>query len=486
MPTTIIVGAGPAGLTTAYELLRLNESSVTLEAEDRVGGLASTFNYRGYSFDYGGHRFFTKVPYIQDIWQEILGEDLLLRDRLSRIHYNEKFFDYPLRPLNALSGLGIWQSFLVVLSYMKARVNPVQEEENFEQWVSNRFGYRLYNIFFKTYTEKVWGMPCHDITADWASQRIKNLSLGKAIRNSLWTRSATNKKEVITSLIDRFLYPRLGPGMMWERCADLLQQNKQTVLTKVRAEGLRHAKKQVNAVIARDDGGKMIEIDGDNFVSTVPLRCLINMLDPLPPDKIVSAANQLRFRDYMVVNLILKDENLFPDNWIYIHSPEVKVGRIQNYKNWSPEMVPDSRYTSLGLEYFLSEKDDEWRWSDEQLIDRAVRECVQIGLVDPQNFVDGRVLRKRFAYPVYDHTYRHNRSIVRRYLESFSNLQTIGRNGLHCYNNQDHSMLTGIYAARNILGADYDVWSVNTERSYHENGIGAKGKVEQRFVPKQI
>lgn len=486
MSHTVIIGAGPAGLTAAYELSKLGEHSTVLEADDQVGGLSRTVTYRGYRFDIGGHRFFSKVPLINKLWQEILGEEFLVRPRMSRIHYRNHYFDYPLKPLNALAGLGPVEALLVGLSYTKAKCFPHQEETNFEQWVSNRFGYRLYEIFFKTYTEKVWGIPCKEISADWAAQRIKNLSLSEALRSALFKTNHSASGEIITTLIDQFHYPQYGPGMMWERCAALVSQSGNEIVSQVRVERIRHRHGRVDCVYGRTPEGQLVEFGGDHVISTMPVRELINALDPPPPENVVRAANALRYRDYLTVVLMVKREAVFPDNWIYIHSPEVKLGRIQNYKNWSPHMVPDGSRTSLGLEYFLWDKDEEWTWPQERLIDVGIRDCVQIGLIDPSEVEDGTVVRMEKAYPVYDQIYQDHLATVREYLSGITNLQLIGRNGQHRYNNQDHSMLTGVYAARNIAGAAYDVWSVNVEQEYHEEGAAKDVSVGERAVPTAV
>ena len=486
MSDAIIIGAGPAGLTSAYELAKLGYSSTVLEADKQVGGLSRTVNYRGYRFDIGGHRFFSKVPLINELWQEMLREEFLLRSRMSRIHYRGKFFDYPFKATNALANLGPIEAFLVMLSYSKAKVLPSAEESNFEQWVSNRFGRRLYEIFFKTYTEKVWGIPCSEISADWAAQRIKNLSLHEAVRNALFGAGRSKDGEIITTLIDSFHYPRFGPGMMWEHCEEKLSAQGNETLRGIFVDQIRHRHGRVECIYGHNAQGERVEFGGEHFISTMPLRSLIRALSPAPPDKVLEAANYLRYRDYLTVVLIAKRENVFPDNWIYIHSPEVKMGRVQNYKNWSPEMVPDPSRTSLGLEYFLWDKDDEWNWSNDRLIELGIRECAQIGLAQPDEIEDGTVVRMKKAYPVYDQKYQESVDIVRSYLETVGNLQTVGRNGLHRYNNQDHSMLTGVYAARNIAGEKNDVWSVNTEMEYHEEirDISQSGdrKVPQRIV----
>lgn len=468
MSHAIVIGGGPAGLTAAYELSKLGITSSVVEADRQVGGLSRTVNYRGYRFDIGGHRFFTKVPLINELWHEILGEDFMLRSRLSRIHYGGHFFDYPLKATNALTGLGPVEAFLVGLSFTKAKLFPQADETNLEQWVANRFGHRLYEIFFKTYTEKVWGIPCTEISADWAAQRIKNLSLPEAVRNAIFSSNRSKDGAIITSLIDQFNYPRLGPGMMWERCEELLEKQGNHTIRGVKVEKIRHRRGHVECVYGRTHEGESIEFRGDHFISTMPLRSMIRALSPAAPEEIIEAANTLRYRDYLTVVLIAKREKVFPDNWIYIHSPEVKMGRIQNYKNWSPYMVPDQARTSLGLEYFLWDKDEEWQWPEDRLVELGIQECSQIGLIERDEVEDGTVVRMKKAYPVYDQLYQESLVKIRRYLETFDNLQTVGRNGLHRYNNQDHSMLTAVYAARNIAGAQHDVWAVNTEQEYHE------------------
>jgi len=476
MSQAIVIGGGPAGLTAAYELSKLGIGSTILEADRQVGGLSRTVNYRGYRFDIGGHRFFTKVPLIDQLWHEILGEDFMLRSRLSRIHYRGHFFDYPLKATNALAGLGPVEALIVGLSFTKAKMFPLADETNLEQWVANRFGHRLYEIFFKTYTEKVWGIPCTEISADWAAQRIKNLSLPEAVRNALFSTHKSKNGDVITSLIEQFNYPRLGPGMMWERCEEILERQGNPTVNGIKVDKVRHRHGRVECVYGHTKEGEQVEFNGDHFISSMPLRSLIRSLSPAAPDEVIAAANTLRYRDYLTVVLIAKREKVFPDNWIYIHSPEVKMGRIQNYKNWSPYMVPDQARTSLGLEYFLWDKDEEWGWSHERLVELGIKECSQLGLIERDEVEDGTVVRMKKAYPVYDQHYQNSLSIVRNYLETIENLQTIGRNGLHRYNNQDHSMLTAVYAARNIVGEKHDVWAVNTEQEYHEESRAASEK----------
>jgi len=481
---TLVIGAGPGGLSAAYELGKLGLRSTVLEADDQVGGLARTVTYRGYRFDGGGHRFFSKVPLINRVWSEILGEDFLLRQRLSRIRYRDHYFDYPLKPLNALRGLGPVEALVVGLSYGKARLFPHRPEGNFEQWVVNRFGHRLYEIFFKTYTEKVWGMPCNEISPNWAAQRIKNFSLSEALRSTLLNSGRTKSGEIITTLIEEFHYPKYGPGMMWERCADLVAQQGTDTVLGTRVERIRHRHGRIESVFAWRATGERVEFAGDHVISCMPIRDLVGALDPPAPEPVQRAAASLRYRDHLTVALIAKRESIFPDNWIYIHSPDVKVGRIQNYKNWSPDMVPDPSRTSLGLEYFFWDTDEEWTWSSERLIETGIRDCARIGLLDPAEVEDGRVLRMEKAYPVYDRDYLGHMATIRAYLGGFANLQLIGRNGQHRYNNQDHSMLTGILAARNIAGGSYDVWSVNVEQTYHEEERGAAAS--ERLSPRRV
>ena len=485
MSKTIIIGAGPAGLTAANELLTLGHPAEVYEMDAVVGGISRTAQYRGYRFDIGGHRFFTKVPAVQELWEEVLGDDLLERPRLSRIYYNDKFFDYPLKPLNALRGLGPIEAGRVGLSYLWAQVAPHPTENNFEEWVSNRFGRRLFEVFFKTYTEKVWGMPCTEISADWAAQRIKNLDLFKAVKNSLI--GSAGDREVITTLIDRFHYPRLGPGMMWERLTERLRDSGTPVHLETPVKELHHRDSRITAVtVGAADGGGDRELPADHVISSMPLRELLLSFSPPPPAEVRQAANRLRYRDFLTVVLIVRQEDVFPDNWIYIHSPDVRVGRVQNFGSWSPEMVPDASTTSLGLEYFVQEGDDLWSSSDEALLELGARELAVLGLAPEESVVDGTVVRMPKAYPVYDDVYKEVLALIRGYLSGFPNLQVIGRNGQHRYNNQDHSMLAGMLAARNVLGESHDVWAVNVEQEYHEEVSDGEVKVEDRLTPERL
>jgi protoporphyrinogen oxidase len=482
----VIIGAGPAGLTAAHELLELGKSAIVLEADHQVGGISRTVEYKGFRFDIGGHRFFSKVEMVRNWWDRMLPNDFLVRPRLSRIFYDDKFFDYPLKPMKALRSLGLLEAIRIGISYVTIKLFPHREEHNFEQWVSNRFGRRLYQIFFKTYTEKVWGMPCSEIGADWAAQRIKNLDLLTLVRTAFLGNKRSSSK-VVTTLIDEFNYPRLGPGMMWERVTEVIGERGCPVEFGNHVERIAHSDGSVGSVFARTNEG-LREVFGSDFISTMPVRDLFEALDPPPPAEALQAARDLRYRDFLTVGLILDCADPFPDNWIYIHSDSVRVGRIQNFKAWSPEMLPDPSRSCIGLEYFVQENDDLWTMADDDLIALGARETASLGLIQAGDVIDGVVIRMPKAYPVYDRDYQKRLDVIRSYLEGLSNLQLIGRNGQHRYNNQDHSMVTAIYAARNIAGAEYDVWGVNVEDEYHEeaNAKESTGSAGDRLVPQRL
>jgi protoporphyrinogen oxidase len=461
-----IIGAGPAGLTAAHVMSRAGMTVHVLEADHIVGGIARTVEYKGFRFDIGGHRFFTKVRAVEDLWRRMLGPDLIERPRLSRIYYDGRFFDYPLKAGNAMRGLGPWRMAAIAASYARARLAPIRPEVSFEDWVVNRFGRRLYETFFKSYTEKVWGIPCTEITAQWAAQRIKGLSLWTAAREMLRGGGGSG----IRTLIDKFTYPRLGPGMMWEAFARELTAAAGSRLTfGAHVSRIHHAGGRITAVEYDGPGGAARE-PVESLISTMPLRQLVEALWPPPPDEVLAAARQLKYRDFFTVALIIDQAEVFPDNWIYIHDPGVKLGRVQNFKNWSPEMVPDASKTCLGLEYFCFEGDGLWSMPDRDLIELGRRELGAIGLVDPRRVVDGTVVRMPKAYPVYDRGYEQALERVRTYLATLPNLQAAGRNGLHKYNNQDHSMVTAMLAASALMGGRGDPWLVNVEDDYHETG----------------
>ena len=459
----IVIGAGPAGLTGARELARQGLSPVVFEQGSIVGGLARTETYRGFHFDMGGHRFFTKVEEVQKLWREVLGEEFLRRPRLSRIYYHGRFFKYPLKPLDALAGLGAREATHVIGSYLWWQVFPHEREETFEEWVTNRFGRRLFEVFFKSYTEKVWGIPCSTLRAEWAAQRIKDLSLRSAIVGMFLKPQTTVK-----TLIEEFDYPRLGPGMMWRSVAEEIRKLDGSVRLDSEVIELRRSGRRVESVVVSTDGVEEV-VAAAHVLSSMPVRALIERLSPPAPPPVVEAARRLAYRDFLTVCLIVDAPALFPDNWIYVHAPEVKVGRIQNFKNWSPDMVPDPGKTSLGLEYFCHEGDALWRMSDAELIRLGTEELERIGLIRGASVLDGCVFRVPKAYPVYDPEYRQSLATIRAFVDDLENLQTIGRNGLHRYDNQDHAMVTGLLAVRNLThGEHHDLWEVNTDPEYHE------------------
>jgi len=477
MKTTVaIIGAGPAGLTAAYLLSKKEVAVTVLEADPvYVGGISRTATYKGFHFDIGGHRFFSKSKAVEDLWSEILPRDMLDRPRLSRIFYGGKFFAYPLKPFEALTKLGILRSSLCVLSWLKARLLPIRHPQNFEEWVCNQFGKRLFETFFKSYTEKVWGMTCKEISADWAAQRIKGLSLGSAIRNALFPqRQTTNKTKVIKTLINSFKYPRKGPGMMWETCAKKVQEMGGAIAMGCKVTGCAYdeiARKWT--VQFRDRVGCEQTLEAEHVISSAPLRELVHGLVPAVSNRTREAAERLKYRDFLTVMLILKERYMFADNWIYIHDPSVKVGRIQNFRSWSPEMVPDPEKACYGLEYFCFEHDGLWASSDEELLDLARRELEKIGLVRAGDVIDGCVVRQKKAYPVYDDDYGRHVETIREELEDrFPTLHLVGRNGMHKYNNQDHAMMTAMLCVENILADQkiYDLWQVNADAEYHEVG----------------
>jgi protoporphyrinogen oxidase len=436
---------------------------VIVERDTVVGGISRTVAHQGYLFDIGGHRFYTKVSLVEQIWHEVLGKDLLARPRQSRIYYKGQFLNYPLLPGEALQKLGIFESARCGLSFLKARLLPIRPEKDLESWITNRFGRRLFEIFFKTYTEKVWGMSCKEIGADWAAQRIRGLSLSSLVLNAL--RPKRGKEAEIKTLIQEFLYPRKGPGMMWERLHEQLEAAGTKVVFNAEVRGSEWG----------PDGVKCVKTAAGDFpathvISTVPIQQLIRALKPAAPDYLAPAAAKFRYRDFVTVALFIEARHLFSDNWIYVHEPGVKVGRIQNFKNWSPEMVPDDSKSCLGLEYFCQEGDELWNMPDADLVALATKELAELGLAKKEQIIGGAVVRMPKAYPVYDDHYKGGLELVRRFLDEVPGLQLVGRNGMHRYNNQDHSMLTGVFAARNILGAHYDLWEANVDEEYLEEG----------------
>jgi protoporphyrinogen oxidase len=480
----VIVGAGPAGLTAGCEALEAGWGVTVLEKDpDYVGGISRTVRQGGYRFDIGGHRFFSKSGEITAWWRKRLPDDFIKVRRMSRIYYRRKFFDYPLKPWNALSNLGVMTSIACVLSYAWARLFPRRPERSFEDWVTNRFGRRLFLIFFKTYTEKIWGISTGELSADWAAQRIRGLSLSKAIFNALRGKRGEGGP-VIKTLVDSFEYPRLGPGQMWEKAASDIRSQGGKVELGLRVSKIRHEAGRVKSVETVGQDGRIRSFEAEQFVVSMPLRETVQAFDPPLPGLAIAAAGRLRYRDFITVAIVVEGENPFPDNWIYIHEPGVKLGRVQNFGNWSQAMVGRPGTTCLGLEYFCFEGDGLWSMPDSGLIDLGKRELAELGLVREGQFREGTVVRVEKAYPIYDPGYQENVAAVRDALAAFANLHVVGRNGMHKYNNQDHSMMTAILAVRNMAGGRFNLWNVNTDAEYQEES--AISDKSGRQVPERL
>jgi protoporphyrinogen oxidase len=492
---TIVIGAGPAGLTGAYTLAKHGRDVLVLEQDETyVGGISRTASYKGFLFDIGGHRFFSKSKEIVDLWNELLPDDFLDRPRLSRIYYRDKFYAYPLKAFEALKNLGLVESALCVASYAYAKALPVTAPRSFHQWVRNQFGERLFGIFFKTYTEKVWGMSCDEISADWAAQRIKGLSLGAAVVDGL-KRSLRRGKRAASggtakTLIESFRYPRRGPGMMWEAAARKMQKLGGRLLMGRKVERLAYdetTRLWTVSVVSADGAAESYR--ARHVLSSAPLREVMNALEPKPLS--LFNARALQYRDFLTVVLIGRPQTELPDNWVYIHDPSVQVGRVQNFKSWSPEMIADGVSTCLGLEYFCFEGDGLWNAADGDLVALAKAEIDKIGLMNAADVYDACVVRQPKAYPVYDEAYAENVKAIRLEIATrFPTLHPIGRNGMHKYNNQDHAMMTGMLTALNIVAGRtvYDVWGVNEDAEYTEQGVSGaeQALASERLVPKRV
>jgi protoporphyrinogen oxidase len=490
-----IIGAGPAGLTAAYLLTKKGYTVTVIEKDPHyVGGISRTVEHEGFRFDIGGHRFFSKAKEVVDLWNEILPDDFIQRPRMSRIYYEGKFYSYPLRAFEALWNLGIIRSTLCMASFAKAQMFPKKNVRSFQDWTVNQFGHKLFSIFFKTYTEKVWGMPCDEMSADWAAQRIKGLSLGAAVLDGLKRSLGLNKRPndgmATKTLLETFRYPRLGPGMMWEAARDKIIAGGNRILMGQSLKQL--AQDQVTGrwrVTATSKDGAEIVINAAHVISSAPMRELAGRIHPLPTT--LGEALDLKYRDFLTVALMIKSEDLFPDNWIYIHDSKVKVGRIQNFRSWSPEMVPDQDIACVGLEYFCFEGDGLWSATDAELVELAKTEMGLLGLCRADQVVGGAVVRQEKAYPVYDDAYAENVRVMREELEAkYPTLHLVGRNGMHRYNNQDHAMMTAMLTVRNIEAGMrvYDIWGVNEDAEYHESGDEGEraALASERLVPGRI
>jgi protoporphyrinogen oxidase len=462
--TTLVLGGGPAGLTAGYLLGQANRNALVFEADDQVGGIAKTVERDGYRFDLGGHRFFTKSIEVDTLWHEVLGDEFLRRPRMSRIYWNNRYLDYPLRGPDVIRKLGPVELARCMGSYARAAARRNKVDDSLEDWVSNRFGRRLFELFFKSYTEKVWGVPTTEIRAEWAAQRIKGLSFFSAAKAAFFG----NKDNKVKSLISEFNYPRYGPGQMWEAMRGAIEEQGGEVRLDARVESMELEDSRIAAVVV---GGETFEAP-EAVISSLPLREVVEMISPAAPHSVIDAARGLRYRDFLTVALVLDGADPFPDNWIYIHEPSVRVGRIQNFRSWSPWMVPDPDKACVGLEYFCFAGDDLWTMDDDALVALAANELERLRLAPAASVDRGFAIRVPKAYPIYDADYAERVETIRSWLDGIENLQQVGRNGLHRYNNSDHSMLTAMRAVDNLLtGAHHDIWAVNAESVYHETDV---------------
>lgn len=458
----VILGAGPSGLGAGYEFAKHQQPVTIFDTHSIIGGLARTINFNGNLFDVGPHRFYTKDKTVLKLWEETLGKDFLHVPRLTRIYYRNRFFDYPIKAGNVLQNLGLFETGLMLLSYFWAMIMPKKKAISFEDWISQKFGKKLYRTFFKTYTEKVWGVPCNQIDARWAAQRIKGLNLTEVITNALMP-----KRAKVRSLISEFRYPTKGAGMMYETMANNLVKSGSKIFLGHRCQQINHSKNKIDCIELLHQG-QITKIKINQLLSSIPITDFIKILNPLPEKDVIEAANTLRYRDHITVNLIVKDQQPFPDNWIYVHSPEVKMARISNYNQFSQSMTTSNNLIAISCEYFCYRDDDVWKMKDEELVAFAINELEQLKLTQPSKVTEGFVIRELDSYPLYYLGYEDSFNIMKDYLSRFENLTLIGRAGMFKYNNMDHALLSGIYAARNKYGASYDLWNINEDSDYLE------------------
>jgi protoporphyrinogen oxidase len=455
-----IIGAGPAGITSAFELSKAGFDVTVYEASESVGGLSKTIELWDQKVDLGPHRFFSNDTKVNQLWLEVVGKDYRMVDRLTRIYYKKKFYYYPLKPFDALFKLGIWQAFLCVLSYFKEKIKPTKQDGSFESWVTSRFGSRLYLIFFKTYSEKLWGIPCSELDADFAAQRIKKLSLFEAIKNALFA----GKKNKHKTLVDQFAYPIGGTGMVYERMKTLIEKNGgkvwcNTPVKKVLAENGNTPKIELNS-------GEIVEFD--HIISSMPITHLVRNL-PNVPAEILEATNQLKFRNTLLVYLKVEGQDVFPDNWLYVHANDLLMGRITNFCNWVPEINNGQKSTIVVLEYWAYDSDEIWNDSNENLIELAKKELRATGLIKDLPISEGHIVKIPKCYPVYGKGYQGPLKKVEAYLTGIENLSVIGRYGAFKYNNQDHSILMGLLSADNLInGKDHNLWEINTDYEIYQ------------------
>jgi protoporphyrinogen oxidase/putative flippase GtrA len=460
-----ILGAGPAGLATAYTLAKLNYPVVVVDRDRQVGGLAKSINYQGFILDYGPHRFYTKLTPVLDLWNEVLGEEQVTVNRLTRIYYDRKYFGYPLRAKEILKTLGLTESLHIIASYIRSQLFPIHNPKNFAEWVTTKFGKRLFKIFFEAYTEKLWGRSCTEISAEWASQRIKGLSLGKAIYQAIL---GNNGK--VKSLVEQFQFPRLGSGQLYEKIDAYLQQHKCPVLLNTEAIEIQSSGAQITQITLRNlHTGEETTVDCGAVISSIPITHLVKRISPPAPPKAIAAAESLKFRNTVLVYLIVESTQLFPDNWLYINEPTVQMGRVTNFANWSPEMRPNHNQTPLCCEYWCNFDDPIWNGSEAELLRKAEQELRKIGLLHNQKVSDGFAIKLPRTYPIYAGNYAEALSEIQAYFHQFQNLQLVGRYGSFKYNNQDHSLLMGILAAENVVTpGKHDLWATNSDSEYVE------------------